>query len=698
MSNTQHPINRVLDALDERGLNPKRHATGWAARCPAHEDRSPSLSISETETGSVLVYCFAGCLTVDIINTLGLNFVDLFPPDPTKTPRPERDGRQVKAQYHYYSAEGEILYRVVKYTYPDGRKTFRQQAWRNGGFQQNLGDTERVLYNLPQIMRGIADRRTIWIVEGEKDAETLQWHGAIATCNPGGADNGTGNKFTTSMANSIEHADTIVICIDNDQPGQRHGRYLFQKLSRPNRRITIFQPTRGKDITDHLTAGGNLSELELLDDTDNPTGWADVTYELQDHEIELNENGWQFLNIAEIIASDYTPPRPEILQRNDGQPLLYSGRINSLFGESGSGKSWIALAATIAELNNNHQIIYIDLEDHISGIIERLRQLGATDEQLTNQFNYLSPWAAADEIDLEQLEHFISTTHTTLIVIDSVGEAMALGGTNPNADEEVARWYRTVPRRLANAGPAVLLTDHQPKNTDVGPLFAIGSQRKRAAIDGIAYRVIQKTPFARGESGGRIDIQVAKDRAGTFANKYVAASFHFDSTPNRLQITITPADQTATPSDQEQRLETISATMAELHTDGIDWLTLTDIKDALKKGATVRKHTETVKELVLELIEIGCVEQTNISKKNIVYRLVHEYTPDMVEWLETVGHTNDAPTGATAPDDPRQPSLARSGAARPAPHPFRGGAGAPTPDQDDQPKDQLIQNAKRFTH
>ena len=51
----------------------------WLARCPAHEDRSPSLSVRELEDGRVLVNCFAGCGAIDVLDALGLEWGALFP-------------------------------------------------------------------------------------------------------------------------------------------------------------------------------------------------------------------------------------------------------------------------------------------------------------------------------------------------------------------------------------------------------------------------------------------------------------------------------------------------------------------------------------------------------------------------------------------------------------------------------------------
>jgi len=52
----------------------------WMACCPAHVDKSASLSIRETESGATLIHCFAGCAAHEILDALGLEMTDLFPP------------------------------------------------------------------------------------------------------------------------------------------------------------------------------------------------------------------------------------------------------------------------------------------------------------------------------------------------------------------------------------------------------------------------------------------------------------------------------------------------------------------------------------------------------------------------------------------------------------------------------------------
>ena len=58
----------------------KRNGTGkWMACCPAHNDSDPSLAIGQTNTGKILLRCFAGCSALDVVHSMGLSLEDLFP-------------------------------------------------------------------------------------------------------------------------------------------------------------------------------------------------------------------------------------------------------------------------------------------------------------------------------------------------------------------------------------------------------------------------------------------------------------------------------------------------------------------------------------------------------------------------------------------------------------------------------------------
>lgn len=73
-----HPLIERLEGVKRNGSH------RYLARCPAHEDRSPSLSIYLPDDGKVLVHCFAGCVPADILAAVGMSLADLFPKDHRK--------------------------------------------------------------------------------------------------------------------------------------------------------------------------------------------------------------------------------------------------------------------------------------------------------------------------------------------------------------------------------------------------------------------------------------------------------------------------------------------------------------------------------------------------------------------------------------------------------------------------------------
>jgi hypothetical protein len=63
----------------------------WMACCPAHDDRSPSLSIKDAGNGRILVNCLAGCGALDVLGAIGMDFSDVMPEkQPTETFKPVR--------------------------------------------------------------------------------------------------------------------------------------------------------------------------------------------------------------------------------------------------------------------------------------------------------------------------------------------------------------------------------------------------------------------------------------------------------------------------------------------------------------------------------------------------------------------------------------------------------------------------------
>jgi hypothetical protein len=76
VNHNESPAAKLLSRLDKV----KKTGSGqWLARCPAHDDGSPSLSVRETDDGTVLLHCFAQCPAGDVLAAVGMELGELFP-------------------------------------------------------------------------------------------------------------------------------------------------------------------------------------------------------------------------------------------------------------------------------------------------------------------------------------------------------------------------------------------------------------------------------------------------------------------------------------------------------------------------------------------------------------------------------------------------------------------------------------------
>ena len=108
----------------------------WIARCPAHKDRSPSLSIRDAGNDLILLHCHAGCHFEDVVAAMGLKVSDLMPPKPiTYTAIPSKPPR-LRADEALYMLRSEIG--VITMTLPKLVTQLRD------GVQPSLEDLERL--------------------------------------------------------------------------------------------------------------------------------------------------------------------------------------------------------------------------------------------------------------------------------------------------------------------------------------------------------------------------------------------------------------------------------------------------------------------------------------------------------------------------------------------------------------------------
>lgn len=241
----QDLLNRLKD------VHPS--GNGYDARCPAHDDRRASLSVTERD-GRILLHCHAGCAFESVRDALGLRNGDL------RTDRVDggpRAPRRIVATYDYPDEDGRLLYQVVRYE----PKDFRQcRPDGQGGRTWKLDGVRRVLYRLPELLA--ADpARTVFIAEGEKAVDRLVQEGLVATCSPGGA-----GKWRAEYAETLR-GRSVVVLPDNDAPGRSHAKVVSRTLSGVAASVTVLDlpglPAKG-DVYDWLSDGHTATELEQL--------------------------------------------------------------------------------------------------------------------------------------------------------------------------------------------------------------------------------------------------------------------------------------------------------------------------------------------------------------------------------------------------------------------------------------------------
>jgi putative DNA primase/helicase len=108
------PLEVVVSRVGGVRLN----GDGFIGRCPAHDDKKPSLAIRQGSDGQVLVHCHAGCSVEQVCAALDLRLADLFPPKG----RGNGSTRREVAAYSYTDKAGKLLYEVVRYAPKDFRQ------------------------------------------------------------------------------------------------------------------------------------------------------------------------------------------------------------------------------------------------------------------------------------------------------------------------------------------------------------------------------------------------------------------------------------------------------------------------------------------------------------------------------------------------------------------------------------------------
>jgi hypothetical protein len=166
-------------------------------------------------------------------------------------------GRKIAAEYNYRDEKGDSLFQTVRLD----PKDFRQRHVNGDGtWVWNLDGVRRVLYRLPDLLAAPLDR-TVYVVEGEKDADRVRSFGLVATTNPMGA-----GKWSDEYSEYLRDRH-IVILPDNDQAGHDHAQKVALSLNGVAATVKIVAlpglPDKG-DVFDWFDADHTPGDLEQV--------------------------------------------------------------------------------------------------------------------------------------------------------------------------------------------------------------------------------------------------------------------------------------------------------------------------------------------------------------------------------------------------------------------------------------------------
>jgi hypothetical protein len=463
------PVDKVIAALDRSGCHPRPSGSSWSAKCPAHEDKNPSLSFGKGVDGRVLVKCHAGCLVETVVARLGLSLSDLFP----ESPQPTRKSI-IDRVYDYVDADGALRYQVVRYS-PKGFSQRRPDG--RGGWISDLKGVERLPYRLPELLKGVAGDDWVFVVEGEKDVDCLASKGLVSTCNSGGA-----GKFPFSHASFFSGAQ-VAILPDNDQPGHQQAEQVASILQRSAREVRIVElPGLGhqEDVSDWFNKGGTVDELvRLISEagTWSPAGEtpaaADGDTKPQDPFADSTRRP------VSICMADVVPEHVRWLWN----PRIPLGKVTVFDGDPDVGKSTVTIDlsarvsngcplpdGTRSDLEGPAEVILVSAEDGAGDTIRpRLDAAGAAVERihLLTEVDYVDdndclrrhPWTMQD---LDVLKLLVLEHRAQLVVIDPL-MAFLPSSVNSYSDQDVRGALAPLARLAEETGAAVVLVRHLNK-------------------------------------------------------------------------------------------------------------------------------------------------------------------------------------------------------------------------------------------
>lgn len=314
-------LEEILSRLDGvKGGNGQ-----YSARCPAHDDHHASLSISIGKDGKILLNCFAGCEKANIVDALGLTMKDLFP---NSTPEQAFPSREIVATYRYINADGELIGEKL-------RRADKSFTWRypvGNGWDYHK-PKNIVPYNLPQVLK--PENEIVFLVEGEKDVDSMCSIGLTATCSPDGAGKGKWRKDFTKWFKG-KH---VFIIQDNDDVGKAYAQEEAASIKDVARSVKVLDLA---EIWPGLPKGGDASDLI------HHIGADQAKHAIS--ELAVSAPEWT----PEQAASKFLTPMSNVEAKRASyliSPYLPRGMLAIMGGISGVGKTYLVLSWAAAISN-----------------------------------------------------------------------------------------------------------------------------------------------------------------------------------------------------------------------------------------------------------------------------------------------------------------------------------------------------------
>ena len=259
-------IFRIKQASDCRSIFkrfwPDRFRQKGNCFCPFHDDSTPSLQVSRD-----FAFCHAENKKFDAIDLFALanalpakEAIERMAKELGLTGKPGNGLGKIAAVYDYVDPGGKLLYQSVRFEPKTFRLRRRSGGGSNAGWAWDLRGIKRVPYRLPEVIAA----GTVFVVEGEKDADRLAALGLAATTNSEGA-----GKWRSELSPFFADKN-VVILPDNDGPGKSHALDVAQKLADAGaasiRILELPGLAEKGDVSDWLSKGGGTKDrlLELV--------------------------------------------------------------------------------------------------------------------------------------------------------------------------------------------------------------------------------------------------------------------------------------------------------------------------------------------------------------------------------------------------------------------------------------------------